>query len=91
MFLLQMWVSLHLGHRCSELRVRLGGLFLGTMGPFVWIFFFLAFYFEVVSIFVTEVYFLYAVKSWVLFTYPVSLSLFIGELSALMLRDIKDQ
>jgi hypothetical protein len=28
MFLLQMWMPLHLGHRCSEFRVHLGGFFL---------------------------------------------------------------
>ena len=49
------------------------------------------FHFEVVSVFVTEVCFLYAAKCWVLFTYPVSLCLFIGVLSPLILRDIKEK
>ena len=37
------------------------------LGPFFG-FFSLDFYFEVLSVFVTEVYFLYAAKCWVLFT-----------------------
>jgi hypothetical protein len=42
---------------------------------------------------VTEVHFLYATKCWVLFVYLVfsSTSFFIGELSPLMLRDIKEK
>jgi hypothetical protein len=48
-------------------------------------------YFEVVSVFDTEVHFLYVAKCWILFMYPVFiLCLFIGELSPLMLRDIKE-
>ena len=46
------------------------------------------FYSEVVTVFFTEVWFLYAAKC---FLPHVSLCLFIRELSPLMLRDIKDQ
>ena len=50
------------------------------------------FYSEVVSVFVTEVGLLYAAKCWVLFMY-VSLLVYVfwGELSPLMLRDIKEK
>jgi hypothetical protein len=95
MFLLWTRVPLHLGQRCSELRVHLGRfffhwwvwsvlphiffdwlkvdliryyngyttLFLGKKIP--------AFYSEVVTVFVSEVFFLYAAKCWGLFIYPV--------------------
>jgi hypothetical protein len=50
------------------------------------------FSFEVVSFFVTEVCFLYEAKCWsCLNVQSVSLCLFFGELSPLMLGDIKDQ
>ena len=41
------------------------------LGPFVWKKKFPAFYSEVVSVFVREVYFLYETKCLVLFTYPI--------------------
>ena len=60
------------------------------LGPFAWKKI-PAFYFEIKSVFVTEVSFLYSSKCWLLFTYPVCLPIFfIGELSPLMLRDIKN-
>ena len=40
------------------------------LGPFAWKTFFPSFYFEIVSIFVVEVCFLYAAKCWILFVYP---------------------
>ena len=52
--------------------------------------FFPAFYSNVVSVFAIEVCFLYATKCWILLAYQsVSLWLFIGELSQLMLKDNK--
>jgi hypothetical protein len=53
---------------------------------------FSAFYSEVISIFVAEVCFLCAVQFWILFVHPysVSLCLFIGQLSPLIMRDIND-
>ena len=49
-------------------------------------------YFELVSVFVTEMDFLYAVKFWALLhNHSVSLCLFIGELNPLILRDIEEQ
>jgi hypothetical protein len=60
--------------------------------PFAWKCFFPAFYSEIVSVFVTEVCFLYAeIAGLCLHIQSVILCLFIGELSRLMLRDIKDQ
>ena len=54
--------------------------------------YFPAFYSEVVSVFVTEVHFLYAENTGsCLFIQSVSLYLFIGKLSPLMLRDIRHQ
>jgi hypothetical protein len=45
-----------------------------------------------VSVFVPEVGFLYAAKCWVLLhSQSISLFLFIGELSPLILRDIKEK
>ena len=40
------------------------------MGPFAWINFFPAFYFDVVTVFDTEVCFLYDAKCWVPFCIP---------------------
>ena len=49
-----------------------------------------AFHSDVVSVFAIEVCFLYATKCWILLAYQsVSLWLFIGELSQLMLKDNK--
>ena len=46
------------------------------------------------SVFDSEVYFLYAAKLWILVTYPSILSAYaflLGKLSPLILRDIRDQ
>jgi hypothetical protein len=64
----------------------LGTIFLKNCFP--------AIYSEVVSVFDSEVVFLYATKCWVMFIQfmviqSVILSLFIGELRSFMLRDIK--
>jgi hypothetical protein len=56
--------------------------------PFAWKFF-PAFYSEVVSVFVTEVHFLYTEK-YCLCIQSVSLCLSIGEFKPLMLRDIEE-
>lgn len=54
--------------------------------------FFPTFYSEVGSVFVTEVYYLYEAKGWILLMYPVfSQCLFIRQLNPLMSRDIKDR
>jgi hypothetical protein len=57
-------------------------------GPFAWKTCFPAFYSEVVSVFVTEVGFLYAAKCSV---YVASICLFIEELILLILRDIMEK
>ena len=47
---------------------------------------------EVMSVFIPEVYFFYEIKCWsCLHIQSISLYLFIGELSPLILRDIKEK
>jgi hypothetical protein len=61
-------------------------------GSFAWKTFFPGFYFEVVFIFVIELYSCMDQNpGYCLHTCSVSLCLYIGELSPLILRDIKDR
>jgi len=48
--------------------------------------YFPAFYAEVVYIFVIELCFLYATKYWVMYKYPISLCLFIGEIESIYVK-----
>ena len=41
------------------------------LGPIAWNIFFPTFYSEIVSVFASEMHFLYAAKCWILFMYPV--------------------
>ena len=51
-----------------DIRIATPACFLG---PFAWKFFFPTFYSEIVSVFVSDMSFLYEAKCWILFMYPV--------------------
>ena len=60
------------------------------LGPFAWKVFFPTFDSEVVSVFVSEMSFLYAAECWILCIQSDSLCLFIVELSPFLLTDTKE-